>query len=174
MNMATIIDMPPGADIFKSKAQILVNPVNAQGVHGAGLAKAFASYSPSACHMFTTMAKRRMDRHKNSLGDRLKPGDFVVYPADNNTKHIVFFCTKDHYAQPSQLAWISEGMEAMGGALIEFIESYPSNTYAKVAIAIPALGCGLGGLDWHEVRPVIVNALQDIEGLTVELYPPHA
>jgi hypothetical protein len=34
------------------------------------------------------------------------------------------------------------------------------------------LGCGIGGLDWAIVKPMIVKALGDIPGLDVRLYSP--
>lgn len=37
-------------------------------------------------------------------------------------------------------------------------------------IAIPKLGCGLGGLDWNKVRPLIVEKLSAIDGINVEIY----
>ena len=39
-------------------------------------------------------------------------------------------------------------------------------------IAIPPLGCGLGGLDWSEVKPLIVDALAELPDLYVIIYEP--
>jgi hypothetical protein len=40
------------------------------------------------------------------------------------------------------------------------------------SIAIPALGCGLGGLDWAQVRPRIVKAFEDLPDVQVYLFEP--
>jgi hypothetical protein len=40
------------------------------------------------------------------------------------------------------------------------------------SIAIPALGCGNGGLDWAVVRPLIVAAMNELPDVTVHLYAP--
>ena len=40
------------------------------------------------------------------------------------------------------------------------------------SIAVPPLGCGLGGLDWNQVRPMIVSALDPIASLDAHLYGP--
>ena len=40
------------------------------------------------------------------------------------------------------------------------------------SIAIPALGCGLGGLDWNEVRPRIEHAFQGVTDVRVMLFEP--
>jgi hypothetical protein len=38
---------------------------------------------------------------------------------------------------------------------------------------VPALGCGYGGLDWNEVRPMIIEALRETAA-RIELYPPES
>lgn len=40
------------------------------------------------------------------------------------------------------------------------------------SIAIPPLGCGNGGLDWRDVRPLILEAFADLPGVRVMVYPP--
>jgi O-acetyl-ADP-ribose deacetylase (regulator of RNase III) len=40
------------------------------------------------------------------------------------------------------------------------------------SIAVPPLGCGLGGLDWEEVRPIIEEAFLSLPDLKVFLYEP--
>jgi hypothetical protein len=40
------------------------------------------------------------------------------------------------------------------------------------SIALPPLGCGLGGLDWREVRPMIEKAFSEVPDVHVLLYEP--
>lgn len=40
------------------------------------------------------------------------------------------------------------------------------------SIAIPALGCGNGGLPWHYVRPLIVDAFARAPRVRVVLFEP--
>ena len=40
------------------------------------------------------------------------------------------------------------------------------------SIAIPPLGCGNGGLDWAEVKPLIEKAFSDLPEVDVWLYGP--
>ena len=39
------------------------------------------------------------------------------------------------------------------------------------SLAMPALGCGVGGLDWKDVEPVLQEGLSDLD-IPVELYAP--
>jgi hypothetical protein len=40
------------------------------------------------------------------------------------------------------------------------------------SIAIPPLGCGNGGLEWSDVRPLIVDAFEQIRDVEVRLFEP--
>ena len=40
------------------------------------------------------------------------------------------------------------------------------------SLAMPALGCGLGGLDWADVGPMMCRYLHEM-GILVEIYLPH-
>lgn len=39
-------------------------------------------------------------------------------------------------------------------------------------IAIPPLGCGLGGLDWAVVHPMIERAFEALPEVAIHLYAP--
>jgi hypothetical protein len=59
--------------------------------------------------------------------------------------------TKDHWRDPSDLELIRVGCEWL-------IASTSPNTQ----VALPQLGCGLGGLDWEtQVRPILEEILTD-------------
>ncbi len=73
------------------------------------------------------------------------------------------FPTKDHWREPSRLEWIDGGLWSMKLDLA--IQECRS-------VAIPPLGCGLGGLAWADVRPLIERHLGAIDDLTVEVYEP--
>lgn len=38
------------------------------------------------------------------------------------------------------------------------------------SVALPKLGCGLGGLDWNTVRSLIETILGDLEDVEVVMY----
>lgn len=66
---------------------------------------------------------------------------------------IINFPTKGHWKSRSRLADIEVGLHDLRRVLEEFdVES----------LALPPLGCGLGGLKWPDVRPKIEAALGDL------------
>lgn len=40
------------------------------------------------------------------------------------------------------------------------------------SVAVPPLGCGLGGLRWTDVLPLIEATLADLPGVEIMVYPP--
>jgi O-acetyl-ADP-ribose deacetylase (regulator of RNase III) len=121
-------------DIFDSGAEALVVPVNCVGVSGAGLAKQFKERYPSWFHEYARACKE----------NKLWPGHpWLYWPGKvAGSLAIVSFPTKYHYSDPSNLKWIEAGMWRLVGEVLALKLS---------SIAIPALGCGLGGLKWGEV-----------------------
>jgi O-acetyl-ADP-ribose deacetylase (regulator of RNase III) len=138
--------------IFDSKCEALVNPVNCLGVSGAGLAKEFAKRFP--------FAQRGLEDLVD--GGFIKIGTCgLVYLGDGN-KCVVHFPTKDHWKNPSRLEWIDKGLADLLGLLEE---------QQIKTVAVPALGCGLGGLDWKEVRKLIHKHFLDTR-IICEIYQP--
>lgn len=80
-----------------------------------------------------------------------------------NPKFIINFPTKRHWRGNSRLEDIESGLYA----LIHEIKRLGIRS-----IALPPLGCGLGGLDWKVVRPMIEKAFSDLAGVRVLLFEP--
>lgn len=142
-------------DLLASRAEVLVNTVNTVGVMGAGIAKQFRDRYPA---MFEEYRKRcasgqvqvgRMDTHivRDHAGIRL----------------VMNFPTKQHWKNPSELEWVEMGLRDLTSMVrLMHIKS----------VAIPPLGCGLGGLHWEDVRPLIEHAFATLPDVQVELYEP--
>jgi hypothetical protein len=95
----------------------------------------------------------------------LKTGQVLVVKEGDllHQKTIINFPTKAHWKGDSKYEYISSGLEALKIAIRE------NNINS---IAIPPLGCGNGGLDWNLVKPMIQEALQDID-CSIEVYTPN-
>lgn len=129
-------------DIFESDAQVLVNPVNCVGVMGAGLAKEFRKrYANMYLNYKSACAK-----------GRYRPG-WVYIQKVYDGQFVANLATKNHYKDKSQLKWIVEGIRQLR-------EDLDKGKFTSVAI--PQIGCGLGGLDWKEVRPLIIAGLKGV------------
>jgi O-acetyl-ADP-ribose deacetylase (regulator of RNase III) len=75
----------------------------------------------------------------------LRPGDVRSFINENDSG-IVLMATKDHWKDPSRIEWIKLGMSNL---------FRDSQELGFTKVAIPKIGCGLGMLDWHEVKPII-------------------
>jgi O-acetyl-ADP-ribose deacetylase (regulator of RNase III) len=78
-------------------------------------------------------------------------------------RFVINFPTKRHWKDKSKLADIEAGLLA----LVQEVRAHGIRR-----IALPALGCGNGGLDWSEVRPRIEAAFAALPEVDVLLYPP--
>lgn len=172
--MARTIEIE-GGDLLLDDADALVNTVNCVGVMGAGVAKAFKERYPL---MFSTYRRRcaagsvrtgTMDVWANPghPANRIvddAPAQAPRTPVLANPRLVVNFPTKQHWRDPSRIEWVVEGLVDL---------TLVVNAHRITSIAIPPLGCGLGGLDWRRVRPMVHAAAavwpDDVE---VRLYLP--
>lgn len=132
-------------DIFQSTAQTLVCPVNVVGVMGAGLAKRFKERAPKMFAEYQWLCQSGL----------ISIGHPVLW--EGNKRNILLFPTKQHWRDNSQLEYIVAGFEMLNSRTV----SRPTwQDWDITSIAFPKLGCGLGGLQWSEVKPVMERYLQ--------------
>lgn len=137
-------------NLLDSNCDILINTVNCVGVMGAGIAKQFKDRYP-----------RMFKQYKLDCSNgRYKPST-IIECNESNGKIIVNFATKDHWNNPSKLEWISDGLDNLNKYLV-------GTTYS---VAIPALGCNNGVLDWNVVRVLIYEKLSGLSN-EIKLYTP--
>ena len=124
--------------ILESPAQTLVNTVNCVGVMGKGLAHAFKEREPSMFRAYKRICDER----------QLEPGKLWLWRGDHGW--VLNFPTKVHWRNPSKLEWVEQG-------LAKFSSAYEMQGITE--ISFPRLGCGNGGLDWEDVRPMMERYL---------------
>ncbi len=125
-------------DIFTSTAEALVNPVNCVGVIGAGLALQFKNRFPKNYFNY---------RYSYTAGELAIGSLTVTY---ENNKFIFNIPTKYHWRDKSTTLIIKRGLNT----LIQRIRAFGIET-----VALPALGCELGGLSWLDVSPIFEDFL---------------
>lgn len=138
-------------NLFSSAAEALVNPVNCRGVSGAGLAREFKRRFPENFILYERACRKGL----------VKVGE-VFAVAIVGGKTIFNFPTKDDWREPSQLPWIVAGLADLRNKILDS---------GVRSVAVPALGCGLGGLVWADVFPAIELALVDLP-VEIFVYPP--
>lgn len=142
-------------DLLADSAEALVNAVNTVGVMGAGIARQFKKQFPE---MFTEY-ERACQADEVTLGKM----HVVKVKVDGDHKYIINFPTLAHWSDKSELQHIEAGLED----LLRIVQEKNIRS-----IAIPPLGCGVGGLEWEDVRGLIEAAFSDVEGIQVHLYEP--
>lgn len=143
MKIYTISD-----NIFDVKADVLINPVNLVGVMGKGLALEFKNRFPD-----NYIAYKKWCKGKPKIGECLVFGD--------RGKLIFNFPTKIHWKDPSDIEYI----EKSARTLVAWCKRYGN----KKKIAVPKVGCGLGGLDWNTVKPKLVKILSELDNIDIEI-----
>ena len=149
-----MIELKAG-DILKADAEALVNTVNCVGVMGRGIALQFRKAFPEKFRAYKAVC----DRHD------LQPGVMFVFDLGRmiEPRYVINFPTKRHWKGKSRLEDIESGLESLVAVVRE---------RCIRSIAIPPLGCGLGGLVWEEVRSRIEDAFRHLPGVRVLLYEP--
>lgn len=142
-------------NLLAAEAEALVNTVNTVGVMGKGIALQFKQAFPDNFKAYHAACKR---------GEVQMGRMFVFDRGTLGTQRLIInFPTKKHWRTPSRLADIEAGLDDLVRVL---------NENSVTSIAVPALGCGNGGLPWAVVRPLIIRKLEQVDGLTLFLFPP--
>ena len=142
-------------DLLKETTDAIVNTVNCVGVMGKGIALQFKQRWPSNFKEYEAASKR----------NEIKPGKMFIYDLGEweKPRYIINFPTKLHWRGRFQTRicrrWPPRSRQA-GKA-----SRYKS-------ISLPPLGCGNGGLDWDEVRELILAAFKLHPEIDVHLFEP--
>jgi len=156
-------------DMFFSTMQTLTVSVNTVGIMGKGLASrakyqfpdVYVVYQDACRNKRLKMGTPFLYKREASFDDELldEPGALAT---PNGIKWFLLFATKRHWRDNSDLDGIEEGLK--------WIVTNHKTDGIK-SIALPALGCGLGNLDWKDVGPVMCRHLAQLE-IPVAIYLP--
>ena len=161
-------------DLFESQAKTLVNTVNCVGVMGKGIALEFKKRFPEMYKDYVARCKARKVRlgepypfpepQPFSLSTEPEQLPLFQEPKFQEPKlpRILNFPTKKHWRSKSYLTDIEAG-------LAHLEQHY--RKWGIISLAVPALGCGHGGLQWQEIGPVLYRHLNQLD-IPIELYAP--
>jgi O-acetyl-ADP-ribose deacetylase (regulator of RNase III) len=143
-------------NLLNAEVDALVNTVNCDGYMGKGIALQFKQAFPGNFKAYEAACQQ---------GDMV-PGRMFIH--DNgglvNPRWIINFPTKRHWRNKSRLEDIASGLKA----LVADVQRLGIRS-----IAVPPLGCGLGGLNWADVGPMIEQAFASLTDVAVHLYEPN-
>jgi len=144
-------------NLLEADADALVNTVNCVGFMGKGIALQFKQAFPDN----NTAYERACN------AEEVQPGTMFIFETRSmiGPKYIINFPTKRHWRGKSRIEDIEAGLEALIQAV---------RRLGIKSIAVPPLGCGLGGLNWREVRPLIEQAFTALPDVRVLLFEPKA
>lgn len=142
-------------DILADEAEALVNTVNCVGVMGKGVALQFKKAFPENFKAYSHACQK----------EQVQPGKMMIFKTDRSSPplYIVNFPTKRHWKGKSRIEDIESGLKDLSKFISE--EKIQS-------IAIPPLGCGLGGLKWSEVKPLMERSLGSFNDAEIRIYEP--
>lgn len=144
-------------NLLTADVDALVNTVNTQGIMGKGIALQFKQAFPKMYEAYELACK----------AGEVKLGHVQIYDLGGlvgGPRWIINFPTKGHWKSRSRLADVKSGLDDLKKQ-IQYL--------GITSIAIPPLGCGYGGLDWNDVRPLIEDAFSKTSNVLVKLYPPN-
>lgn len=142
-------------NLLEAPVEAVVNTVNELGVMGKGIALLFKDHFPESAKAYMRAAARK----------EIQVGTMFVTATSDllGPRWVIHFPTKRHWRHRSKLEWILSGLKDLRRVIRE---------NGIQSLAIPPLGCGNGGLDWHIVRSAIEDELGDLEGVNVLVYEP--
>jgi len=77
--------------------------------------------------------------------------------------YIINFPTKAHWKGSSKLEYLEQGLNSLKAEV---------KRLGLKSVALPALGSGLGGLNWNAVDSLIQNSLSELPDVEWRVYPP--
>lgn len=129
-------------DLFKLDLPAIGHGCNCHGVMGAGIAKEFKDRYPAMYQEYRV----------HCFSGRFSPGRMFPWKTgDTSPAYVLNLATQDFPGPDAQYEFIWES--------VNFALSY-CNERGIPRLGIPRLGCGIGGLDWEEVKLTLQDVSQ--------------
>ena len=152
-------------DMFFSEQQTLTISVNTVGVMGRGLAARAKYQAPDVYVFYQDLCRqgklkmgvpylyKRAGNFVKSLMEDASPKE-ISSIVENGHRWFLLFPTKNHWRTSSPLSGIEQGLK--------WLVSHYKEQGIK-SLALPALGCGLGGLSWKQAGPLMCRYLNKMD-----------
>lgn len=149
---------PVSGDIFQSETEAIVNAVNCVGAMGRGIALQFKNAFPENFKAYEEACRRK----------EVQPGRMFLFENAETAspRFIINFPTKRHWRDTSRIEDIISGLHDLARVIKQ---------KQIRSVAMPKIGCGLGNLDWRDVRQHVwrvLSPLTHVRVLVFERYRP--
>ncbi len=156
-------------DMFFSRLQTLTVSVNCVGVMGKGLASRAKYQFPDVYVKYQDVCRSKQLRMGQPFlykRERSYEVELADHPSSfrngNGNTWFLLFPTKGHWKEDSDIRGIEAG-------LLQVTRSWQHDRIRS--LALPALGCGLGRLNWRDVGPLMCRFLCELP-IPVWIYLP--
>lgn len=141
-------------DVFTTEATFIAHGCNVDGVMGAGVAATVRSRYPSIYEAYKYVCDT----------GRFKVGDCYALMASDG-KVILNLATQDRPGPHARYEWVAE---ALMEAASEAEGMMPEQD--SILIAMPEIGCGIGGLDWEQVQILVESTESSFDAVEFEVW----
>ena len=140
-----------GADIFEVEAEALSHGCNIHGATG-GLAGVVFSQYPEMKESYLEGCNR----------GSFKPGEAFIYETDSSDS-FAYIYNLFSQIKPGPNA----DLELLRSSLLEMRDHM--KLCSVKSVNIPQIGCGIGGLNWEDVRPLLEEIFGPEEDLVLQI-----
>jgi O-acetyl-ADP-ribose deacetylase (regulator of RNase III) len=156
-------------DMFFSRMQTITVSVNCVGIMGKGVASRAKYQFPRVYVYYQDLCRKHqlkigrpvLFKREGSTDSELADNPSTLACANAETWFLLF-PTKQHWRDDADISGIEEGLRWV-------CKNY--RTEGIKSLAMPALGCGLGNLEWKDVGPILCKYLSALD-IPVYLYLP--
>lgn len=145
-------------NLFEADVEALVNTVNTVGVMGKGIALQFSRQFPEIMPIYEGAC------HDGSLVvGTVQAIRLALLAGMGGPSFVINFPTKKHWKGDSKIEYVESGLRSLRAEI---------EKHGITSIAVPPLGCGLGGLEWADVRKRIIEVLGDLKHVRIVVFEP--
>ena len=139
-------------DLFGTDAKAVGHGVNVRGAMGAGIAVAFRQRWPQMYEEYRKVCRDGV----------LVPGGCYAWETEDEDRIglVLNLASQDDPGPNASISWLDSSATCAAAAAIE---------RGIDRIAIPRIGCGIGGLDWDEVEQTL-RRIEEETGIEFEVW----